>query len=150
MAQSLRTIKELIRTSIHGLRVGLSHDDFLCGPKAPLKTVTNATSATTATALLPYGIHTLQTPSSKNWVLTDPPHPGLTVRFVCNTTSTKIHKVTPAAATINSTNGLAGSSFTMFGAGSYAELISISTAKWVVSSRYYSTSNADGSFTVSS
>jgi len=150
MAQTLQNIRDLIRTSIHGTRVGLTHDDFLAGPKAQIQTVTNATSATTATALLPYGIHTLQTPSSKNWTLTDPPMAGLVVRFMCNTTSTKVHKVTPAAATINSTNGLAGSSFTIFGAGAYAELTAISTAKWVVTSRYYSTSNADGSFTVSS
>lgn len=150
MAQSLVTIRNLIRTSLHGHRLGLTHDDFLAGPKSVIKTVTNATSLTTGTALLPYGVHTVQSPSSKNWSLSAPPMAGLVVRFVTNTTSTKVQKVTPASATINSTNGLAGSSFTMKGAGAYIELTSISTSKWVVTSRYFSTSAAGVSVVVSS
>lgn len=152
MAQTLENIRALIRTSLHGRRIGLTalNDDYLGGPKEFIRTVQNATSATTGTAINPYGLVTVQSPSSKNWKLTDPAHPGIVVRFVTNTTSTKVQKVTPVAATIHSTNGLAGSSFTMKGAGAYLELTSLTTALWAVTSRYFSTSAAGVSVVVSS
>jgi len=130
MAQSLSTIRGKIRTSKHGLRLGLTHDDFLAGFKQNVQTVTNATASTTATALLPYGIHTVQSTSSKNWTLSAAPHAGLEVKIGTTTTSTKVHKVTVASGVLISTAGAAGTSITLKGVGAAAHLVSLSTAAW--------------------
>lgn len=139
MAQTLEQIRDARRTSIHGRRLGLTHDDFLGGMKETLKPVTNATSSTTGTALLPYGYHTVVTTAGDTWKLTDPPWAGLEVKLATNSTSTKNHTVSPVAATITSTNGVAGSSIVLQGAGAAVTLMSISTAQWVVTSRITST-----------
>lgn len=131
MALTLESIKKKIRTSIHGRRLGLSHDDYLCGPKDTIRPVTNATSATTATALLPYGMHTVVTTTDDTWTLTDPPHAGLEVKIATNSTSTGTHTISPAAATITSTNGVAGSSIVMNGLGDRITLVALSTAEWM-------------------
>lgn len=134
MALTLESIKKKIRTSIHGRRLGLSHDDYLCGPKDTIRPVTNATSATTATALLPYGVHTVATSTNDTWTLTDPPHAGLTVVIYNQGTSTGastgICTISPAAATIVSSNGVAGDTITMDGIGDRIVLHSLSTAQW--------------------
>ena len=139
MAKSLESHRDDIRTSKHGRRLGLTHDDYLVGPKDTRRVVTNATSDTTGTALLPYGLHTVVTTTNDTWTLTDPPEAGQVVRFATNSTSTGNHTVSPAAATITSTNGVAGSSIVLQGVGAHIELTSISSAAWMVTSRGGST-----------
>jgi len=139
MAFSLESIKSAIRTSLHGRRIGLTHNDYLAGPKDILRPVTNATSATTGTALLPYGLHTVVTTTNDTWTLTDPPFAGCEVSIATNSTSTGNHVILPAAATIVSTNGVAGSSVTMQGVGAWLTLKAASTASWIVTSRGGST-----------
>ena len=131
MSFSLENIKSKIRSSIHGRRLGLTHDDFLCGPKAVLATVTNATSDTTATALLPYGLHSVVTTTNDGWTLTDPPYAGIAVELATNSTSTGTHTITPAAATITSSNGVGGSSIVMDALGDRIRLVALSTAAWM-------------------
>jgi len=131
MAFSLDTIKSKLLARLHGPRIGLTYDDYLGGFKDRLRPVTNATSSTTATALLPYGMHTVVTTTDDTWTLTDPPYAGLTVSIATNSTSTGTHTISPAAATITSTNGVAGSSIVMNGLGDRITLISISSAAWM-------------------
>lgn len=139
MALSLDTIKSKLLTRLHGPRIGLTYDDYLGGFKDRIRPVTNATSGTTATALLPYGMHTVVTTTDDTWTLTDPPYAGLNVEIATNSTSTGNHIISPAAATITSTNGVGGSTITMQGVGAYIKLTSISSAAWMVTSRGGST-----------
>lgn len=142
MAISLESIRNKILTSIRGRRLGFDESDFLAGPKDMRKAVSAATSDTTGTTLVNYGFHTVSTTTDDGWSLQDPV-PGVAVRIATATTSTGLHAITPAAATIVSTNGTAGSSITLVGAGSFIELMGISTAQWIVSSiRQTTTGNA--------
>lgn len=134
MAISLEQVRDKILTSIYGRRLGLDKDDYLCGFKSQRVAVSNATSDTTGTALAPYGVHTVTTTTDDGWRLTDPPAPGVVVRIATGSSSTGLHAVTPVAATIISSNGVAGSSMTLAGAGAYIELTSITTAQWIVTS----------------
>ena len=131
MAFSIENIRAKIRTSMHGRRIGMTNDDFLAGQKSLLMPVTNATSATTGTALLPYGMHTVVTTTNDTWTLTDPPYAGIPVEIATNSTSTGTHTISPAAATITSTNGVEGASITMNGLGDRIRLVSLSTAAWM-------------------
>lgn len=149
MAKSLESHRSDIRTSMHGRRIGLSHDDYLLGFKQHAGVVTNATSSTTGTALLPYGLHTVVTTTNDTWTLTDPPRAGLKVKIATNSTSTGNHTVSPVAATITSTNGVAGSSIVLQGVGAHIVLDSISTSQWMVTTRGGSTT-AGATVTVSS
>lgn len=133
MAISRESIRNKILTSIRGRRLGLDENDFLAGPSDLRKAVTNATSATTGTAIPNYGFHTVASTTDDGWRLTDP-IPGVAVKIATSTTSTGLHAITPVAATIISSNGTAGSSITLVGAGAHIELMGISTAQWLVSS----------------
>ena len=134
MALSLATIRNAILTSIHGRRLGINKNEFLAGQKDIIKPVTNATSDTTGTALPNHGFVTVVTTTNDTWTLTDP-EPGVSVRIATNSTSTGTHTVSCAAATINSSNGAAGSGFTMNSVGAYIELSGLTTAKWALTSR---------------
>jgi len=139
MAKSLESHRSNIQTSIHGRRLGLSQDDVLLGAKGLAGAVTNATSDTTGTALAGYGFHTVSTTTNDVWTLSDPIRAGLEVKIATATTSTGNHAIVPAAATIVSTNGVAGSSIIMQGVGASVTLLSLSTAAWTLSSRTGST-----------
>jgi len=140
MAFSLENIRSKILTSIHGRRLGIDPDGFLAGPKPLRQQVTDATvaSAAAGTNLANHGVHTVVTSTNTEWTLTDP-IPGVAVRIGTNSTSTGNHAIVPAAATITSTNGVAGSSITLQGIGASIELMGISTAQWLVTSRGGST-----------
>lgn len=141
MAFTLEQIRNQIITSIHGRRLGLDKDGFLAGPKEIRTPVTNATSDTTGTVLLNHGVHTVATTTNDVWTLQDPV-PGVCVRIATSTTSTGNHSIVPAAATIISSNGTAGSSITMTRHGAFIELTGISTAQWIVTSMSRSTDAA--------
>ena len=134
MAQSLDAARRKIKTSVHGRRLGLDGDENLVGVKAIRQVVTNATSATTGTALPNHGLVSVVTTTNDTWTLTDP-IPGVSVIIATNSTSTGIHTVTCAAATINSTNGVAGDGLLLKGAGAFATLSGLTTAKWALTSR---------------
>ncbi len=138
MAFSLEKIRSKILTSIHGRRLGIDPDGFLAGPKPLRKQVTNATSDTTGTNLANHGVHTVVTTTNDVWTLADPVE-GVSVKIGTVSTSTGTHAIVPAAATIVSTNGVAGSSISMQGVGAYIEMVGISTAQWLVTSRGGST-----------
>lgn len=132
MAFSLDNIRSKILTSIHGRRLGMDVNEFLCGQKDIRKVVTNATSDTTGTNIPNHGFHTVATTTDDVWTLTDP-IPGVSVVIATATTSTGDHAIVPAAATILSTNGTAGSSIIMNGIGAEITLRGLSTAVWMAS-----------------
>jgi len=132
MAQDLNTQRNKILTSIHGRRLGIDHQGFLIGSPARGQ-VTNATSDTTGTAIPNNGVHSVITTTDDGWTLTDP-QPGCEVTLMTGSTSTGTHAITPAAATIVSTNGVAGSSISMAALGARITLVGLSTASWGVKS----------------
>ncbi len=134
MAQSLADIRAKNITSIHGRRLGMDVDEFLGGQKDIKKVVTNATSDTTGTNLPNHGIASVVTTTDDSWTLTDPV-PGVSVLLVTNSTSTGVHTVTCAAATINSTNGVEGAGVLLKSAGAFAMLTGLTTAKWALTAR---------------
>lgn len=132
MAFSLQDLRSKILTSIRGHRLGFDKDDFLVGVKGTRVPVTNGTSDTTATALLNHGFQTVVSTTNDTWTLTDPV-PGMATRIAVGSSSTGLHSVVPAAATIISSNGSAGSSIILSGPGAYIELTGVTTAQWIVS-----------------
>lgn len=138
MAFSLEQLRNLVRTSIHGRRLGLDPTDFLVGPKGMRVPVHNATSDTTGTAIPNHGIATVVTTTNDVWTL-EAPVPGCEVKIMTGSSSTGNHAVVPTNATIISTNGVAGSTITLQGNGAHISLVGLSTSQWAVMSRGGST-----------
>jgi hypothetical protein len=138
MAYSLQQLRNLILTSIHGRRLGLDPNENLIGPKVLKRPVTAATSDTTGTALPNYGYSSVVTTTDDTWTLTDP-YVGAEVTLMTGSSSTGVHTITMAAATIYSTNGIAGANVVLTGAGAAMSLLGLSTAIWQVTSRAGST-----------
>ena len=138
MALSLETIRNRIRTSIHGRRLGLDGNEQIAGIKGMTRPVTDATSDTTGTALPNYGVVSVVTTTNDSWTLTDP-YVGAEVSLMTGSSSTGIHTITCAAATIRSTNGIAGANVVLTGMGACVNLVGISTAIWAVTSMSGST-----------
>lgn len=143
MAFTLENIRARINTSLHGRRFGLTNTDYAAGMKDSLRPVTNATSDTTGTAIPGYGFHTVETTTNDTWTLSDPEHAGVEVSLATLTTSTGVRTISPAAATIVSSNGVAGSAIALNGLGDRITLVGISTSQWMVKTN-------DGTCTVSS
>lgn len=131
MAFSINQLANRIRTSIHGRRLGLDPSDWLVGARGMRVPVTDATSDTTGTALPNHGYVSVTTTTDDGWRLTDPVA-GAQVTLFTGSSSTGIHAVTPVAATIVSSNGIAGSSISLSGAGAAITLIGLTTAVWSV------------------
>ena len=117
-------------TSIHGRRAALDHDDNILAEGVRLNVVA-ATSDTTGTALPNHGVVSLVTTTNDGWSLTDP-NPGSEVTLMTGSTSTGTHTVTPAAATILSSVGAAGSALAMAGGGASVSLVGLSTSLWAM------------------
>lgn len=149
MAYSLEQLRNVILTSVRGRRLGLDHNDYLVGPKDIRKAITNATSDTTGTPLLNYGFHTVTTTTNDTWTLAAPTV-GAEVTLVTGSSSTGTHTITPTNATIISTNGVAGASIAMQGAGAHLKLVGISTGQWAVTSIFGSTTALYASVTITS
>jgi len=136
MAKTLAAQASEIQTSIHGRRLGLTNDSFLAGPKGIKLAVTDATSATTGTALPNHGVVTLDSTTGDTWVLTDPT-PGCVVHITSISTA--------GAQVINTDNAnfvTSGSStggvLTMTGLAGVT-LCGVSTALWAPAGRYGTT-----------
>ena len=117
-------------TSIHGRRLALDSDDNVLASGVRLN-VTVATSDTTGTALPNHGIVSVETTTNDGWSLTDP-NPGSEVTLMTGSTSTGTHTITPAAATILSSIGEAGSAIAMAGGGASVSLVGLSTSLWAM------------------
>jgi hypothetical protein len=133
MAKTLDSQREDIRTSIHGRRFGLTHDDYLAGGKALKKVVTNATSDTTGTVIPNHGFASVESTTDDGFTLADP-EVGVEVTLAAVTTSTGVRGITldTTTVTIISTNGTAGSSITIDGLGDRITLVGYSTSQYLV------------------
>jgi len=135
MAQSLETIRQkFMTTSIHGRKLFVTSDEFIGGPKALVKQLTNATSSSTGTALDGFGYHTVVTTTNDTWKLADPLKAGIEVCIQTASTSTGTHTISPVAATIRSSAGQSGTSIALKGNGAAVTLVAHTTAKWGVKS----------------
>ena len=141
MAQSLNQARAKIKTSVHGRRLGLDNDENLVGVKDIRKVVTNATSATTGTALPNHGLVSVLTTTDDSWTLTDPVAGG-EVTLTVGGDSTGIHTIKTAAATIYSTNGHEGANVILTSQGAHVKLMGLTTAIWTLTSKTGSTSAA--------
>lgn len=133
MALLLETVRNRIRTSIHGRRIGLDGNEQLAGVKGMTRPVTDATSDTTGTALPNYGIVSVVTTTDDSWTLTAP-YVGAEVSLMTGSSSTGIHTIAVAPAVIRSTNGIAGANVVLTGPGAALSLVGITTALWAVTS----------------
>ena len=149
MAITLEGLRNVILTSIRGRRLGLDHNEYLVGPKDIRKSITNATSDTTGTALLNYGYHTIVTTTNDTWTLASPTV-GAEVFLMTGSSSTGTHTITPTNATIVSTNGVAGASIAMQGAGAHLGLVGLTTASWGVTTIFGSTTALYASVVITS
>jgi len=147
MAFTLAQLRNKILTTIHGRRVGLDSDGFLLGVKGTRVPITDATSATTGTALPNHGLVSVVTTTNSGWTLADPV-PGCEVELVTGSSSTGTHTVTFAAATAISSYGIASSIISMQGKGAFISLRGLSTATWAIKSILQTT--AGGSVQISS
>lgn len=136
--KTLEQVRNSILTSIHGRRLGLGVNGQLGGVTGLHRPVTQATSDTTGTTLPNYGINVVVTSTDDTWTLQDP-FDGAEVTLMTGSSSTGIHTVSCAAAVIRSTNGIAGASAKLAGAGAAISLVGVTTAIWAVTSMAGST-----------
>jgi len=128
MAITLDGLRRLIKTSVRGRRLGLTHDEWLVGPKGTRLAITAATSASTGTQLPNYGHITLTSTESggTTWQIADPVA-GCEVSISITSSSTFAHTVTPENATFATSGGTTGASVILQGGGTAVTLVGIST-----------------------
>ena len=133
MAITLESIRNSALTSIHGRRLGIDNADFLVGVRGVRTESIAATSATTGTALLNYGLSLmgLTTGAAKVYTLTAPDRAGLRKELVMTSSPTKGTQITLSGASLVSTGGSSATSIKFLGIGQRAILESVSTASWV-------------------
>ena len=141
MAQSLDTARKQIKTSVHGRRLGIDHTEFLAGVKDIRRVVTQATSDTTGTALPNHGLVSVVTTTNDTWTLTDPVE-GVQVELTTGSTSTGVHTISCAAATIVSSVSSTFGGVTLTGGGAGMILSGLTTAVWTVTSRIGTTATS--------
>ena len=127
--------------SVHGRKLALDKNGFIVGPTGRRQAITSATSDTTGTALPNYGHCSVVTTTDDTWTLTDPVEGGV-VNIKTGSTSTGIHTVTCAAATVLSSVSSTGPGVVLTGGGAGIELVGLTTALWGVQSRIGSTATS--------
>lgn len=133
-AISLTGLRNAIITSLYGRRIGLDINETLVGPKHLRRAITAATSDTTGTELPNYGYNSVVSTTDDTWTLA-PPYLGAEVTLMTGSSSTGIHSINLTNATAYSTQGIAGSTVVLTGAGAAISLLGISTAIWQVVGR---------------
>jgi len=132
MALTLQQQRDLIEVSKHGRRLGIDHEDFLCGTKDSRVPVTAATTASTGTEIVNYGMTTVAGgASSQTWKLAAPT-PGARKYLSATSTSTKGAVIKLTSGTFNSTGGTSATAITLHGVGQRVELVGASTSRWNV------------------
>lgn len=141
MAISLQTLRNAIITSIHGRRLGLDINECLVGIRGIRRQQVAGTSDTTATALPNNGFVSVVTTTNDGWVLTDP-YVGAQVTLFTGSSSTGTHSISLNNSVGYSTNGIAGSTVQLVGAGASITLLGLTTAIWMQIARTGSTDSA--------
>jgi len=129
---TLDTLRNKIKTSIHGRRLGLDTEGFLVGPSGLRTESIAATSGTTGTALTNHGLttFTMSTGAAKTYTLAAPVA-GCQKELVVTSSSTKGIVVSLTNASLNSTAGSSTTTITFNGRGDRAILEGLSTSTWV-------------------
>ena len=140
MAQTLEQARKLSRTSIHGRRLGLDHDEFLVGVKGTRHVVTDATSLTTS--IPNHGYVSLNSSNAHTWTLADP-EAGCEVKLVITSSSTKAMTITPAAATFISSASSTSATLTLLHGGNGLTLIGLTTGLYGCANNNYGSTNYD-------
>lgn len=141
MAQSLDTARKEMLTSVHGRRLGIDNAEFLVGVKDVRHVVTDATSDTTGTNLPNHGFVSVVTTTDDTWTLSDPAV-GVPVHLATGSTSTGVHTIVCAAATVLSSVSSTGPGVVLTGGGAGVELTGLTTALWQVTSRIGTTATS--------
>lgn len=141
MAISLAALRNLILTSVHGRRLGLDANETLVGVRGMRLQQVSGTSDTTGTALPNNGFVSVVTTTNDGWVLTDP-YVGAQVTLMTGSSSTGTHSISLNNSVGYSTNGIAGSTVQLVGAGASVTLLGITTAIWMQIARTGSTDSA--------
>lgn len=143
MAYTLEQVRDGIKTSVHGRRLGLKqlvsndlNSEGLVGPATQQFPITDATSDTTATVITGYGLTSIDTTTNDTWLLAAP-IPGVRKSFYTGSTSTGIRTVLREAATftIRSSANSTAVGFVAQGGGLFMELIGITSTLYGVVSR---------------
>lgn len=130
-----------ILTSIHGRRFGL---DAAGAPIYAYKRVgsdVRGTSDTTGTKLHNNGFVSVVTTTDDTWQLKEA-FPGALVTLMTGSSSTGNHYINTVSSVIYSTQGIAGSTVCLSGAGAALTLFGYSTSVWITVGRHGSTASA--------
>lgn len=134
MSLSLEQLRNRIRTSIFGRRLGLGHNDDLIGARNITLPRVSGTSDTTGTLLPNHGLVSVVTTTDDTWRLTDP-YPGAQVTLMTGSSSTGVHSINLGNSVAYSTQGIAGSTAVLTGHGAAITMVGLSTAIWQVIGR---------------
>ena len=141
MAISLDTIRNQIRTSVFGRRLGLGQNDTLDGVRGMRLPQVSGTSDTTGTDLPNHGFVSVVTTTDDTWRLNDP-YVGAQVTLMTGSSSTGIHSINLKNSVAYSTQGIASSTATLVGMGASLTLVGITTGIWACIGRHGSTASA--------
>lgn len=150
MAQSLQTLRSSRITSVHGMKLGIDSGEYLVGPPDLKKVVSEYTSGSTGTAVLPYGFHSFQltTLSSQSFVLSNPV-PGVAVTIMSqmngatNLSSNWNLKRPSTAFYIESSEGSTMTTINM-SSRAYITLLGVTTDRYQVIARTPATTGSTG------
>ena len=128
-------------TSIHGRRFGLTETDAVLTRQRVTGTDVAGTSDSTGTALANSGVVSVVTTTNDGWTLTAP-EIGSVVTLVTGSSSTGTHSIALTGSVAYTTNGIAGSTAALAGAGASLTLFGLTTAIWLQIGRSGSTASA--------
>ena len=136
MALSLDAIRNQIRTSIYGRRLGLDDNQQLVGTKGMRIPVNAATSDTTGTTITGDGFWTVDTTTNDSWLLGQPVVGG-TLYLHTGSTSTGIRTITTVSTawTIVSSGNSTGTIITAQGGGITLTLFGLTSAQYAIINR---------------
>lgn len=136
MAFTLEQIRNQIRTSIYGRRLGLDDNQQLVGVKGTRIPVNAATTATTAITITGDGFWTVDTTTNTGWLLGQPVVGGF-LYLNTGATSTGIRTITTVSTnwTIVSSANSTGTIITAQGGGITLTLFGITSAQYAIVNR---------------
>lgn len=134
MANLLATIRNTIKTSIHGRRLGLDVDDYVAGPLGVIQQIEDIDTSTGSSAS-PHGVTRVLTSGSSvtgSFTL-QAPKPGIVKTLTLQSTSTGGSQFTATNATIyTASDGSSAAVVNLYAPGAAVQLLGESTSVWRV------------------
>lgn len=134
MANLLQAIRNNIRTSIHGRRLGLDHDGALAGPIGLVQQIEDIDASTSSSAA-PHGTTRVLTATSTETgsFTLQAPIPGIVKTLTLQSTSTGGSQFTATNATIYTASaGTSAAVVNLYRPGAAVQLLGESTSVWRV------------------